>query len=144
MSVRPTHPIRWIAAGAAALIVTIYSALMLGLNVPSVRAVPLAPWAGAGYGADRHEPFATAPVEPGTAPETGATGRGSGGAAPPPARVAGGRFPAADDDDNATRFGADDPRSEPAGVLELLSVPSVPDAPAVLEPSGVPSLGVGG
>lgn len=78
MSARPFRPFRWVAGGSIALIVTIWTALMLGLHAPSVRSVPVAPWAEGGFGADR-------PVE--TTAAVPAASQAS------PARVAGVRIP---------------------------------------------------
>lgn len=121
MSLLHASPIRWIAGGVVALIVTIYSALMLGLNVPAVRAVPLAPWAEGGFGADSHPSEAASTKNPAPA------------AAGTPARVAGVRVPAAPEtphgDDAFTPLAPThaDPTVPPAAPVRPL--PAVPPLP---------------
>lgn len=120
MSARPFRPLRWIAGGSGALIVTIWVALMLGLNAPSARSVPVAPWAEGGYGADAPATLAAddARLSPAHAPPLRP--------APPSARVGGVRVPAA-------------PAAPPAGPAAVVPPPADSSDPAPLVPP-VPAL----
>lgn len=131
MSLLHARPIRWFAGGAAALVLTIWSALMLGLNVPSVRPMPLEPWAGAGYGADRHEDSAIGSALRRVAAAAAVSRPGT--------RVAGVRL-------SKTAPPAPEPapeprRSRPSPALPVLppalqpAVPSVPSLPQAPDPA---------
>ncbi|HVL90114.1 MAG TPA: hypothetical protein VM841_07765 [Actinomycetota bacterium] len=137
MTLLHAGPVRWIAAGAAALTVTIYSALMLGLNVPSVRAVPLAPWAEGGYGADRVEEPAAAGIADPVKNHS------------PSSRVAGVRIPSAADSEAPAAPASPAPAPAPApppAVPAPRPAPLLPAVPAIPSLPGIDGVlaGVGG
>lgn len=136
MSARPFRPFRWIAGGSGALVVTIWVALIVGLNAPSARSVPVAPWADGGYGADAPATVAAddARLSPAHAPPLRP--------APNHARVAGVRVPAASPPapsrsvDPAAPL--DPPPSDPVPLVP--AVPSLPAAPTAVPAPDLPSL----
>lgn len=133
MSARPFRPLRWIAGGSGALIVTIWVALMLGLHAPSVRSVPVAPWADGGYGADA--PAAVAAADDRNTPDGAPPLR----PAPRPARVGGVRVPVAPPaGTTAPPLAVDPPAPPPSDSAP--KVPSAPPLPVLPAPISVPDI----